>query len=84
MRDNPTNERHRRSFWKDHRTRTPIYGKRWLFEWVGQDASIPDGVMKPGRQLGVDRQAFERYLNRVVVIREKVVVLVVFVFRSCM
>jgi hypothetical protein len=54
-----------------------------LFERVGQDASIGDRFMKPGSQSGVDRQAFERYMDRVVVFREKLVVLVVFVFCSC-
>jgi hypothetical protein len=40
MRDNPTDERPGWNFLKDHRTRMPVEGERWLFERVGRDARI--------------------------------------------
>jgi hypothetical protein len=55
MRDNPTDERPGWNFLKDHRTHMPVDGERWLFDRVGQDASIRDRFMKPGTQSGVDR-----------------------------
>jgi hypothetical protein len=60
---------------KDHRTRMPVEGDKWLFERVGQDASIRSRFIKPGTQSGVDRQAVERYMDRVVEFREKLAVL---------
>jgi hypothetical protein len=53
----------------------PVDGERWLFERVGQDASVRDQFMKPGSQLGGDRQAVERYIDRVIKFREKLAVL---------
>ena len=53
----------------------PVDGERWLFEQVGQEASIQNQFMKPGSQSGVDRQAVERYMDRVVEFREKLAVL---------
>ncbi|KAG9385482.1 RecQ Superfamily II DNA helicase [Pyrenophora tritici-repentis] len=60
---------------KDHRTSMPVDGERWLFERVGKSASIRSRFMKPGTQSGVDRQAVERYMDRVVEFREKLAVL---------
>jgi hypothetical protein len=57
----------------------PVDGERWLFERVGQNASVRDQFMKPGSQSGVDRRAVERYMNRVdrvVEFREKLAVLI--------
>jgi hypothetical protein len=54
LRDNPTDERPGWNFLKDQRTRMPVDGERWLFERVGQDASIWSQFMKPGSQSGVD------------------------------
>jgi hypothetical protein len=48
IRDNPTDERPGWNFLKDQRTRMPVDGERWLFELVGQDASVRDQFMKPG------------------------------------
>ncbi|KAG9384308.1 RecQ Superfamily II DNA helicase [Pyrenophora tritici-repentis] len=53
----------------------PVDGERWLFERVGKSASIRSRFMKPGTQSGVDRQAVERYMDRVVEFREKLAVL---------
>jgi hypothetical protein len=75
MRDNPTDERPGWSFLKDHRTRMPVDGERWLFERVGRDASIRNQFMKPGTRSGVDQEGVERYMGRVVEFREKLAVL---------
>jgi superfamily II DNA helicase RecQ len=75
MRDNPTDERPGWNFLKDHRTRMPVDGEKWLFERVGKDARIRDRFMKPGSRSGVDRAAVERYMGRVVEFREKLAVL---------
>jgi hypothetical protein len=75
MRDNPTDERPGWNFLKDHRTQMLADGERWLFERVGRDARIRDRFMKPGSRLGVDREAVERYMGRVVEFREKLAVL---------
>jgi superfamily II DNA helicase RecQ len=75
MRDNPTDERPGWNFLKDHRSRMPVDGERWLFERVGKDASVRDRFMKPGTRSGVDREAVERYMGRVVEFREKLAVL---------
>ncbi|KAK1920515.1 hypothetical protein P3342_008276 [Pyrenophora teres f. teres] len=75
IRDNPTDERPGWNFLKDHRTSMPVNGERWLFERVGESASIRSRFMKPGTQSGVDRQAVERYMDRVVEFREKLAVL---------
>ncbi|KAI1663164.1 DEAD/DEAH box helicase [Pyrenophora tritici-repentis] len=75
IRDNPTDERPGWNFLKDHRTSMPVNGERWLFERVGKSASIRSRFMKPGTQSGVDRQAVERYMDRVVEFREKLAVL---------
>jgi hypothetical protein len=73
--DNPTDERPGWNFLKDQRTQMPVDGERWLFEQVGQNASVRDQFMKPGSQSGVDRRAVERYMDRVVEFREKLAVL---------
>jgi hypothetical protein len=73
--DNPTNKRPGWNFLKDQCTQMPVDGERWLFEQVGQDARIRSQFMKPGSQSGVDRQAVERYMDRVVEFREKLAVL---------
>jgi hypothetical protein len=75
MRDNPTDGRPGWNFLKDQRTRMPVDGERWLFERVGQDASVQSQFIKPGSQSGVDRQAVEQYMDRVVEFREKLAVL---------
>jgi superfamily II DNA helicase RecQ len=75
IRDNPTDERPGWNFLKDQRTQMPVDGERWLFERVGQDASIRSQFIKPGSQSGVDRQAVERYMDRLVEFREKLAVL---------
>jgi RecQ family ATP-dependent DNA helicase len=75
MRDNPTDERPGWNFLKDHRTRMPVDGERWLFERVGRDAGVRDRFMKPGTRSGVDREAVERYMGRIVEFREKLAVL---------
>ena len=75
IRDNPTDERPGWNFLKDHRTRMPVDGERWLFERVGQHASAREQFIKPGTRSGVDQQAVERYMDRVVEFREKLAVL---------
>ena len=75
MRDNPTDERPGWNFLKDHRTRMPVDGERWLFERVGRDASVRDRFMKPGTRSGIEREAVERYIGRIVEFREKLAVL---------
>ncbi|KAE8823008.1 hypothetical protein PTNB85_10187 [Pyrenophora teres f. teres] len=75
IRDNPTDERPGWNFLKDYRTSMPVNGERWLFERVGESASIRSRFMKPGTQSGVDRQAVERYMDWVVEFREKLAVL---------
>jgi hypothetical protein len=63
------------NFLKDYRIHMPVDGERWLFERVGQDTRIWDRFIKPRTQAGLDRQAVERYMDRVVVFREKLAVL---------
>jgi hypothetical protein len=75
IRDNPTDERPGWNFSKDQRTQMPVDGKRWLFDQAGRDASIRSQFIKLGSQSGVDRQAVERYMDRVVEFREKLAVL---------
>jgi hypothetical protein len=75
MRDNPTDERPGWNFLKDHRTRMPADGERWLFEQVGRDACIQGRFMKPGSCSGVDQEAVEQYMGRVIEFREKLAVL---------
>jgi hypothetical protein len=53
----------------------PVNGEQWLFERVGQDTSVRSQFMKSGSQSGVDRQAVERYMDRVVEFRENLAVL---------
>jgi hypothetical protein len=69
MRNNPTNERLGWNFLKDHCTRMPVDGERWLIERVGREASIRDSFMKPGKRSGVDQAAVERYMGRIVEFR---------------
>lgn len=76
MRDNPTDERPGWNFLKDHRTRMPVDGERWLFERVGRNASTRDRFVKPGSRSGLDREAVERYMGRIIEFREKLAVLV--------
>jgi hypothetical protein len=75
MRDNPTDERPGWSFLKDHCTRMPVEGERWLFERVGRNTRTRDRFMKLGTCLGMDREAVERYMGRIVEFREKLAVL---------
>jgi RecQ family ATP-dependent DNA helicase len=75
LRDNPTDERPRWNFLKDHRTRMPVDGEGWLFQRVGQDAAIRDRFMKRGTRWGINTQEVERYMDRVVEFREKLIVL---------
>ncbi|CAN9334787.1 unnamed protein product [Alternaria alternata] len=63
LRDNPTDERPGWNFLKDHRTRMPVNGERWLFQRVGQDAAIRDRFMKRGTRLGISTQEVERYID---------------------
>jgi hypothetical protein len=76
MRDNPTDERPAWNLLKDHRTRMPVDGERWLFERIGRDASIRDRFMKSGARSGLDREAVERYMGRIIEFREKLAILV--------
>ncbi|KAG9193953.1 hypothetical protein G6011_03988 [Alternaria panax] len=75
LRDNPTDERPGWNFLKDHRTRMPVDGESWLFQRVGQDAAIRDRFMKRGTRSGINTQEVERYMDRVVAFREKLIVL---------
>ncbi|RYO48247.1 hypothetical protein AA0116_g12773 [Alternaria tenuissima] len=68
LRDNPTDERPRWNFLKDHRTRMPVDGERWLFQRVGQDAAIRDRFMKRGTRLGINTQEVERVSGDVKII----------------
>jgi hypothetical protein len=63
LRDNPTDERPRWNFLKDHRTRMPVDGEHWLFQRVGQDAAIRDRFMKRGTRSGINTQEVERYID---------------------
>ncbi|KAF3032558.1 hypothetical protein E8E12_001438 [Didymella heteroderae] len=76
LRDNPTDERPGWNFLKDHRTRMPVDGERWLFERVGQDAAIRDRFTKRETRSGINKQEVERYMDRVIAFREKLAVLV--------
>ncbi|KAG9375569.1 hypothetical protein A1F94_013858 [Pyrenophora tritici-repentis] len=74
IRDNPTDERPGWNFLKDHRTNMPVNGERWLFERVGE-RQHPESVHEARDAVRVDRQAIERYMDRVVEFREKLAVL---------
>lgn len=76
LRDNPTDERPGWNFLHDQRTRMPVDGEKWLFERVGQDASVRERFIKPGTRSGIDRKEVERYMDRVIAFREKMAVLV--------
>jgi len=52
----------------------PVEEERWLFERVERDAGVRHRFMKPGTRSGVDREAVERYMGRVVEFREKLAV----------
>jgi hypothetical protein len=60
---------------RDQRTQMPVNSERWLFDQVGQDASLRSQFMKPRSRSGVDRQAVGRYMDRVVEFCEKLAVL---------
>jgi superfamily II DNA helicase RecQ len=75
IRDNPTDERPGWNFLQDQRTQMPVDGKRWLFERIGKEARIRNRFMKPGTRSGVDREAVEQYVDRVIAFREKLAVL---------
>jgi hypothetical protein len=79
MRDNPTDERPGWNFLKDHRTRMPVDGEKWLFERVGRDANVRERFMKPGTRSGIHRQGVERYMDGVIQFREKMAALMHFV-----
>jgi hypothetical protein len=53
----------------------PVNRERWLFNRIRQDTSICNKFIKPRTQLGIDRQAVKRYIDRVVVFREKLAIL---------
>jgi hypothetical protein len=53
----------------------PVNRERWLFNRIGQDTSIYNRFIKPGTQSGIDRQAVERYMDRVFAFREKLAIL---------
>ena len=76
LRDNPTDDRPGWNFLKDHRTRMPVDGDRWLFERVGQDNRVRDRFVKPGTRSGINRQEVERYMDRIIAFREKLIVLI--------
>ncbi|RYO26416.1 hypothetical protein AA0113_g12493 [Alternaria arborescens] len=75
LRDNPTDDRPGWNFLQDQRTRMPVDGERWLFERVGQDATMRERFIKPGTRSGIDRNEVERYMDRVVAFREKLLAL---------
>ena len=75
MRDNPTDERPGWNFLKDHRTRMPVDGEKWLFERVGRTPGVRDRFMKPGTRSGLNRAEVERYMGRIIEFREKLTVL---------
>jgi hypothetical protein len=75
MRDNLTDERPGWSFLKDYCTRMPVEGERWLFERVGRNTCTRDRFMKLGTCSGMDWEAVERYMGRIVEFREKLAVL---------
>jgi hypothetical protein len=75
MRNNPTDEQPGWNFLKNQRMQMPVDSKRWLFDQVGQDASICSQFMKPESQSGVDQQVVERYMDWVVEFCEKLAVL---------
>jgi hypothetical protein len=75
MRDNLINKRLGWNFLKDPHTHIPINRERWLFDKIGQDTSIYNRFIKPRTQLGIDRQAVKRYMDRVVAFREKLAIL---------
>ena len=54
----------------------PVDGDRWLFERVGQDARVRDRFVKPETRLGINRQEVERYIDRVIAFREKLIILI--------
>ena len=75
LRDNPTDNRPGWSFLHDQRTRLPVKGDRWLFESVGRDVSLRERFMKSSTSSGMERQAVEWYMDRVIAFREKLIVL---------
>jgi len=75
LRDNPTDDRPGWNFLQDQRTRMPIEGDKWLFERVGQDAALRERFIRPGTRSGIDRKEVERYMDRVVAFREKLIAL---------
>lgn len=75
LRDNPTDGRPGWNFLQDHRTSMPVDGEKWLFERVGQDAAARERFVRPSTRTGIDRREVERYMDRIVEFREKLVVL---------
>jgi superfamily II DNA helicase RecQ len=75
LRDNPTDDRPGWNFLQDQRTRMPVDGEKWLFERVGQDVTMRARFVKPGTRSGIDRNEVERYMDRVVAFREKLLAL---------
>jgi hypothetical protein len=75
MRDNPTDEQPGWNFLKDHRTHMPAEGERWLFERVGRNTRTQDRFMKLETCSGIDWEAVEQYIGRIVEFREKLAVL---------
>jgi superfamily II DNA helicase RecQ len=75
LRDNPTDGRPGWNFLQDHRTSMPVDGEGWLFERIGQDAAVRGRFVKPSTRSGIDRREVERYMDRVLEFREKLVAL---------
>lgn len=58
----------------------PVNGESWLFQRVGQNAAIRKRFVKQGTQSGVNIHEVERYIDRVVAFREKLIVLIHIVY----
>jgi superfamily II DNA or RNA helicase len=76
LRDNPTDDRPGWNSLQDQRTRLPVDGERWLFERVGKNAAIQEQFSKPGTRSSINKKEVERYMDRVVAFREKLLALV--------
>jgi hypothetical protein len=46
-------------------------GERWLLERVGRDARVRHRFVKPRTHSRLDREAVERYMGRIIEVREK-------------
>ena len=75
LRDNPTDNRPGWNFLHDQRTRMPVEGEKWLFDHLQQNVALRERFVKPATSSGIDRQEVERYMDRVVAFRAKLIVL---------